>query len=68
FLQALLYTGSALAYFTVNTMLRVVRPDFEGAAGPAHARGNTSQRNYFAIGMAVAQPLLMWWLGSPSEL
>ena len=72
----LLYTGCALAYFVVNTLMPVVRPEAYHAAGvagsqlPGHAGAPVSaaQKNYFVLMAAGLQIVLMAWLGYSSDL
>jgi hypothetical protein len=66
-LQALLYTGMATAFFVINTLNPVVRPEvYHG--GSVGGRASGSQKNYFVIGAGALQLLMMWWLGSSSDL
>ena len=78
-LQALLYTATALAYFLVNTLMPVVKPEAYHAAGVAGSQlpsrgggggggGSSTQKHYVVLIAAGAQYALMWWLGHSSDL
>jgi len=63
---ALLYTGIAAAFFLINTLMPVVRPETytggpSGAASPP-SRSVVSQRNYFVVLAGLMQLFLMWFL------
>lgn len=66
-LQCLCYTGLATAYFMVNTLMPVVRPENFRAAHVAQLPGGgkaaTAQKNYFVLAAGALQILLLSWLG-----
>ena len=72
-----LYTAGAIAFFIVNTLMPVVRPEAYHAAGvagsqlPGRIAGGvaaSTQKNYFVILAAGLQFVLMFWLGHTSDL
>lgn len=67
-LQVFLYNGIAIFWFTVNTLVPLLRGGAGGAAGvdtgrPALTKMQKSQRNYLAVIAALLQVAIMWWLG-----
>lgn len=71
-LQAFLYTAVAIFWFTVNTLVPLLRGAGAGAGGaggdavggrPSLSKMQKSQRNYLAVIAALLQVAIMWWLG-----
>ena len=68
----LAYTGACMFYFFLS-VLKTVVPDVAGAGGAfgggSGLRGSmgsgaaSSRRTYLLFGVALLQPLAMWWLG-----
>lgn len=46
----------------MNTLMPLLRPDLAGRRAEL-SRTEATQRNYLAIGAALLQCLLVWWLG-----
>jgi len=67
--QSLLYTGSACAYWLINTMMPTVKAAnaVAGGGGGVMATLAAAQRRYCVVGVGVLQLVLMWWLGSSGD-
>ena len=66
--QSLVYTSTAIAFFMVNTLMPVVRPEHFRAGHVPHLPGGggraaAAQKNYFVLAVGALQFLLLWWLG-----
>jgi protein transport protein YIF1 len=58
---ALLYTGSAMAYFMLRTMSAAVPRGNHGQQGP-------NKREFMLMGFAAMQMVTIWWLGYSRDL
>lgn len=61
--QALLYTGVAMAYFVVNSLMPLIRAAGELAGGAAASQS----RSPIVLAVGAAQLLFMWWIGLALE-
>lgn len=68
-LQAFLYTSLATAYFMINTLMPLVRPENYRAAHSSTGnlpggvgRMAAAHKNYFVLAAGGLQFLVIWWL------
>lgn len=64
----LLYTAAAMGFFLFNILTPIVRPELYQGSSVAVPKSGGTQKNYFVIGAAVLQIVLMWWLGASSYM
>ena len=75
--QSLLYTATALAFFMINTLMPVVKPEayhavaLAGSQLPSRtgaAASASAPKHYLVLAAAGMQYAIMWWLGHASDM